>query len=326
MKTITTISNVSLTYADLMKCHSVGTNRCGYLNKETALQNGFSELDWDKFIKRAKKLCKTIQKDGFSRASFFVLAKDFDGNIHLLDGQRRRMALKMLNEEEHFDFSTWEFVGILFNDPMTKKEMGQLVIELNTGNTNWQTKDIRRSNAISADDEEVRIAYQYAKDFQDKYELGDYVANLFVFGEKASHQRATKTDPFSTRDYSPYKDVFMEAYAKFVENASYGKDKNGNDIERSSVVKKAIRNSNFAISFNSCLRSIVKYNDGNVEKAKDDIMYFVDRLLDSCNGDDAYVKQFVKCAKKDKEIVADKARHGSRMRRSVLLALYGKVA
>lgn len=326
MKSISLISKVSITYAELMKFRVVSTNRCGYLKKEIALENGFSELDWEKFVKRARKLAKTIKKDGFSRASFFVLAKDFEGNIYLLDGQGRRMALKLLQEEENLDFSSWEFTCDLFNEPMTQNEMAKLIIELNTGNTNWQTKDIRRSNALSANDEEVRIAYKYAKNFQDKYELGDYVANLFVFGEKASHQRASKTDPFSTKDYSPYKDTFMEAYAKFVVNASYGKDKNGNDVERCNAVKKAIRNSNFAISFNSCLRSMVKYYNGNVEKAKDDIMYFVDRLLDSCNGDDAYVKQFVKCAKKDKEIVADKARHGSRMRKSVLTALYGKVA
>lgn len=321
MKTVDNITKVSLTYTELMKCLSVDTNRCGYLKKEEALNNGFSEADWDKFIKRAKKLKKIIKVKGFSRASFFVLAKDDKGNLYLLDGQGRRKALQLMQDEDHVDFSSWEFVCDLYKEPMSKQEMSKLIIDLNTGNTNWQTKDIRRNNVLSTDDEEVKKAYNYTKGLIDKYGIRDYVANLLTFGEKASHQRNGVSDPFSTKDYAITKDIFTEAYLKFVVNASYKKDKDGNDVERNSTVRDAIRNVTFAISFNSCMRGIVKTHNNNVEEAKDDIMYFVDRLLDACSGDDTYVKQFVKCDKKDKEVVANKVRSNCR-RKSVYEALY----
>ena len=72
MKTINNIIKVSLSYTELMNCFSVDTNRCGYLTKADALNNGFSESDWNKYISRAQKLKKTIIKKGFSKASFFI--------------------------------------------------------------------------------------------------------------------------------------------------------------------------------------------------------------------------------------------------------------
>ena len=325
MKIVENITKVSLTYHELINCLSVDTNRCGYLKKEEALNNGFSEADWDKFVKRAKKLKKVIKTKGFSRASFFVLAKDEKGNLYLLDGQGRRKALELMQTEDKVDFSNWEFVCDLYNEPMSKQEMSKLIIDLNTGNTNWQTKDLRRSNALSTDDEEVKIAYNYTKRMMDQYELGDYIVNLFTYGEKASHQRNGVSDSFSTKDYATTKEVFTEAYLKFVVNASYKKDKDGNDVERCSTVRKKIRNVNFAISFNSCLRGIVKSHDNNIEEAKDDISYFVDKLLDASNGDDAYMKQFVTCDKKDKEVVANKVKAYCR-RKTVCMALYNIAA
>lgn len=89
--------------------------------------------------------------------------------------------------------------------------------------------------------------------------------------------------------------------------------------------EKKIRNTNFAISFNSCLRNIVKYHNNNVDKAKEDIMYFTDRLIEACKGDDEYVKQFVKCDKKDKEIVANKIRQFCR-KKTICDALYKNIA
>jgi hypothetical protein len=229
-----------------------------------------------------------------------------------------------MHEEDNIDFSSFEFVCDLYNEPMLNEEMSKLIIELNTGNTNWQTKDIRRSNALSSNDEGVKEAYNYTKCLGDKYELGDYIINLFVFGEKASHQRNGTYKPFSTSDYATTKPVFLEAYLKIVVNASYKKDKYGNSVERISAVRKAIRNTNFAISFNSCLRSILKAHQYNLEEAKSDIMYFVDKLLEACDGEDVFLKQFVKCATKNKEEVANKVRKYCR-RKSICEALYKNI-
>ena len=324
MKTINNIIKVSLSYTELMNCFSVDTNRCGYLTKADALNNGFSESDWNKYISRAQKLKKTIIKKGFSKASFFILAKDNENNIYLLDGQGRRKAIHLMNEEG-YDVSSWIFVCDLYIEPMSKEEMSKLIIDLNTGSTNWQTKDIRRSNALSTDDEDIKEAYKYTKKLSDKYEINDYIVNLFTFGEKASHQRNGCYEAFSTKNYAITKDVFTESYIKFIVNASYKKDKDGNDVERTKEVRKKIRNTNFAISFNSCLRNIVKYHNNNVDQAKEDIMYFTDRLIEACKGDDEYVKQFVKCDKKDKEIVANKIRQFCR-KRTICDALYKNIA
>ena len=54
-------------------------------------------------------------------------------------------------------------------------------------------------------------------------------------------------------------------------------------------------------------------------------MYFTDRLIEACKGDDEYVKQFVKCDKKDKEIVANKIRQFCR-KKTICDALYKNIA
>lgn len=85
MKEITSIKKVSLTYDELMGLLNLKANRCGYLKEEDAINNGFSEKDWNSFISRANNMRKKIKKEGFSKASFFVIAKDSDGNLYLLD-------------------------------------------------------------------------------------------------------------------------------------------------------------------------------------------------------------------------------------------------
>lgn len=307
MKDITNIKKVSLTYKELMECNIVDTNRCGYLTKDEALNNGFSEMDWNKFVSRANKIKNIIKKKGFSNASFFILAKDEEGKIYILDGQGRRMALKLLESDNSFNFTNAEFVCDLYTEPMSTTEMAKLIIDLNTGNTNWQNKDIRRSNALASDDEKVREAYKYTKSLIDKYEMTDYVAHLLTYGEKASHQQSNSIQ-LSTDNYATTKDVFTEAYLKLICNLSVEKDKNGNDVPRPKDVQKKIRNVTFAISFNSCLRQIVKKHNGNIDEAKDDIMKFTDIVIEAGSGDNRFVKQFMHCDKKDQRVVADKVR------------------
>lgn len=295
MKEIDSIKKVSLTYNELMNVLNVKSNRCGYLKKDEAMANGFSEADWNRFISRAKKMKKTITEQGFSKASFFVLAKDSEGNIYLLDGQGRRMALKMMHDDDKKDFSEWEFVCDLYVDPKTDDEMNELIKEMNTGNTNWQTKDIRRSDVLAANNESVTEAYETVKKLEDEYGICNYAANLFTFGEKASHMRSKGTKPLSTSDYAITKDVFTAAYLKFIVNASYKKDKDGNDIERSKNTQNKLRSANLATALNTCMRKIVKSHNNILEDSIDDIDYFIDKMLIAFDGDDAYVNQLSKC-------------------------------
>lgn len=326
MKEITTIKKVSLTYNELMQLSNVKANRCGYLKKAEAIENGFSEADWDKFIKRAASLKKTIKQKGFSKASFFVIAKDEEGNLYLLDGQGRRMALMMLHDNDHFDFSDWEFVCDLYVDPMSEDRMNKLIKEMNTGNKNWATKDLRRSDVIAANNESATEAFNEAKKLEDNYGITNYMANLLTFGEKPSHMRNGNTDVLTTSDYASTKEAFTEAYLKFVVNASYKVDRNGEIVERPKKIQTQIRNVNFGISFVGCLRDIVKYHNKNVEEAREDINYFVDKLLDACSGDDNFVKQFVMCDKKDKCVVANKVRSICSRKANLRNALYLETA
>lgn len=314
MKDVKTIKKVSLTFDELIKCENVPSNRCGYLTKEDAFKNGFSEADWIKFESRAKKLKKTIETKGFSKASFFVLAKDFNDIIYILDGQGRRKALSMISEKN--DMSNMAFICDMYVNPMTLSEMSALIKDMNTGNTNWQSKDIRRSDALFSNDEDVIAAWCYTKEMQEKYGLCDYIVNLLTYGERASHQRKDGII-FSRKDYASTKDVFTEAYLTVIDQLSSTKDKNGNDIKHPSKVIKKIKGTNFAISFVSCLRRIIKGHNNNIEESKSDIDYFVEKLIAAGKGDKDYVYQFVKCDGKDKFVVWEKVRKHCR-RRSIV--------
>ena len=299
---------VTVDYDELMSFSNLNTNRCGNLTKEEALKNGYSEADWDAFVKRAMSLKKLIKNNGFNDKRLFSLGKSESGEIFILDGQGRRKALELLHTEDGVDFTGVEFKCNLFNCSMGKTEMTKEIIDMNIGGRNWKNKDLRRSSVLTSDDQSVIEAYNYTKKLMDDYELCDSVANLFTFGGKASHQRVRGKMAFSTADYAPYKDVFTAAYIKFVTAASQKRDKDGNLVMRNVNIRSNIRNTNFAMSYYGCLGSIVKAHGGDIEKAKNDIMYFTDRLIAACEGDDAYVKQFVKCDRKDKDVVANKVR------------------
>ena len=322
MKLITTIQKVSLTFDELMSCSSVPSNRCGYLNQRDALNNGFSSHDWDQFIKRASKLKKIIKGQGFSQASHFTLATDENGTIYLLDGQGRRKALQMLSEE--VDISQNEFTADLYTQPLTIEEMSKLIKDMNTANTNWKTQDIRRSDAIASNDEEIKKAFEYVKSLTDEYGVNNYMANLLTYGECASHQR-TNSSTLSTRDYAITKDIFTHAYLKVISSLSQSATPNGDNVDHPSSTKQKIRNSNFGISFVACLRKIVRYYDGDLMNALNDITYFVERIIEKGRGvNKQYVEDFVKCPTKDQSEVANKIRSNCR-RPSVRKALYKTV-
>jgi hypothetical protein len=305
MKEVNTIKKVSVSFDELLSFASVPTNRCGYLNEVEALNNGFSQVEWDRFISRAKKLKKTIIEKGFSKASFFVLAQDEKGVIYILDGQGRRKALQMISEKKYM--GNMEFICDMYVNPMSISDMSNLIKDMNTGNTNWQSKDIRRSDALCSDNEDVKTAWEYTKKMAEKYELTDYTINLLTFGEKASQQR-TKGLKLTTKDYATTKEIFTNAYINVIENLSNTFNYKGDVIPHNKEVRKKIRNTNFAISFVSCLRSIVKIHDGDIQESENDIEYFVNKIIEAGSGDGNYVSQFVKCEKKDKHIVADKVR------------------
>ena len=323
MEQIKDIVKVSISYEELMNCSIVESNRCGYTSKKVALENGVSEADWNDFVSRAKKIKKMIVKNGFSNASSFVLAKDENNNLYLLDGQGRRFALKLMHDESNIDFSNNRFIADLYVNPMTKEEMANAIITLNIGSTNWKTKDLRRASVIESGDEEVKKAFDEYTQLRDNYNLNDYVACLLTFGERASHMRSNGDFGFTPKDYATTKEVFTKAYLKFINTISNNEvDKYGNEIERPSKIQKAIRNTNVAISLNSCMRSIVKAHKYNIETAKGDIDMLINALIKQFSGSNDYIEQLLKGSKKDKAFIADIVRRSCVQRPMMRKALY----
>lgn len=312
---------VTVPWDELCAFHSVDSNRCGYLTWAEAEANGFSLLDWNRYQQRANKLKRTILANGFSQASVFTLAKDENNNHYILDGQGRRMALWLLAQEHGYDLSQLEFKCRLFTKPMSIKEMSALIKDMNTNSTNWQTKDLRRSDAIASDDPEVLKAYKYASEVAERLGVPDFAANLLIFGESATHQRKSGKI-FSTRDYSPTKDLFIDVYEQILNALDRTPSQiGGEEVLHSKSTRTAIRNSNFLIALRGCLRDIIMYH-GSIEDAIEDIHYFKERIISAAKGDSIYVKTFMKMGK-EKAALKEKMRKHCR-KTSVKTALFGR--
>lgn len=297
---------VTVPWDELCGFHSVDSNRCGYLTWEEAKTNGFSQADWDRFQQRSRKLMKTIHTNGFSNASIFTLAKDENGVPHILDGQGRRMALWLLAQEHGLDLSKMEFKCRLFTNPMSIKDMSVLIKEMNTNSTNWQTKDLRRSDAIASDDPSVMEAHMASKALQEALGISDCAANLLLFGTKATHQRSSG-QMFSTADYVQHKDLFIDIYTKILKALDYIPNQNGpGQVLRPKAIRTIIRKTNFLIALIGCLRDIIKYHP-NVEDAIPDLYHFAEKVIKAASGDNAYIEVFMKMGK-EKSALKEKVR------------------
>ena len=303
MKEITGIKKVKITYNELINLNTIFTNRCGEITLEKAKEKGYSEMEFKTLETRAKKLVKIINAKGFSMASTFAVAIGKDGKYYILDGQGRRMALKMINDSGR-DISAWEFNCDLYTEPMEFSDMSKLIRDYNTGNTNWKNSEIRRCDVLGSGNKEVLEAYNYVKKLKEDYGINDYMANLLTFGEKGSHQRSNGMNAFTPSDYSETKDLFTNAYLKLIVNASYAIDKDGNSVERSKAAQSAIRNTNLGIALVSLFRSIVDLHKNDEEINRDenianDIDYVVEKILSTCcDGVDSYMRQNLKMSSK----------------------------
>lgn len=303
MKEIVGIKKVKITYNELIHLNTIFTNRCGEITMERAKEKGYSEAEFKALETRAKKLVKIIKTKGFSKASTFAAAMGKDGKYYILDGQGRRMALKMINDSG-MDISRWEFNCDLYSEPMEFSEMSNLIRDYNTGNTNWKNLEIRRCDVLSSGNEDVLTAFNYVKKLKEDYCINDYMANLLTFGEKGSHQRSNGMNAFTPSDYSETKDLFTKAYIKLIVNGSYALDKDGHSVERGKIAQAAIRNTNLGIALVAIFRSIVdlhKNDDENNrnENIANDIDYIVDKILSTCcDGVDSYMKQNLKMSSK----------------------------
>lgn len=326
MKEVTNIKMVYVTFSELLSYLNVETNRCGYTTKEEANLNGFSDEDYNKFVRRALKIMKSIKKHGWKKSSFFTICRDEENNIYLLDGQGRRMALKLMAEKYNSDFSSWTFLCKYHINPMTKEEMSEEVVNLNTGNKNWNNEELFRSYAMQSGDKSVMEAFKETKRIKDKLGVSDKTAKLLTFGEKASHLRSSGNGPLSESDYAITKDLYTNCMETIINGLSYKFDKDGNKVLRKAKTLEKIRRDNFTTGLITCFRKIVKQsgNNDHPSNAKDDLMYFADAVIRAGSGSDDFVAQFTHCDKPDYNLIASQIKKNVKNNKTICNALYSE--
>jgi len=299
MNTIENKIMVSLSYDELMNCKFVKGNRVGCLTREEAIANGASEAEWADFVKRAEKTAKAIKKEGWRETSMFQIAKDIEGNIYILDGQGRRMAIKLLNEDG-INMENSTFDSVLYTNPMTIEEMSKKVYDLNTGNKNWSNNEVFASLAINKGGKVLEIKKMidnYVDSIKSNYDitLNAFKTAIFFCGYDFTHLRNT---PDKGINLNMFYDIYTQAYMRYVVNACYL----DNNTKRTSTAIKKITNSNFAeailSAFNTIANKCMNEANGNVEIARTmvdaDIDDIVDRMLAKCDrlNDSALIREF----------------------------------
>ena len=322
MKEVTDFVIVIVNYDELLSFLTVPSNRCGYMTMEEAILNGFTEKDYTKFFNRSLKIRKDIKREGWRKDSFFYICKDFNGNIYLLDGQGRRMALNIIRDTQKAFVNSLDFYCVFYTKPMTMEEMQEAVIKLNTGTHNWTTDDLFRSYSIQSNDQSVINAYYETKKIKEKLGVSDKTAKLLVFGEKASHLRSSNSGPLSEKDYSTTKDLFSETLGNIFDGLSYKNDKNGNKIPRSKEIFKKIRRDNFSTALITCFKKITRQCDNDPDLTKETLKYFGEAVVRAGSGFDDFVQQFTSLPKADYSLIAQQIKKNVKNNDLIKNALY----
>lgn len=281
------IISVYITFDELMAANTKDTNRCGELTKENALAKGFKEKDWDSYIRRATITMKNIVQNGYSSTSLIRIVKcSDDGKLYLLDGQGRRMALKMLAAKgKRFN----EIHCLYYKNEMTSSEIDKAIKELNTGNKNWSTDNLIRSEAMEKGGDTLK-AFETIENYKESFakhgvSISPYMAKYVFFKEKGSHIRSGNVNELSTGSFHTFSDIYSNEYRRFVVNASYVGEK-----QRTSKAKAKISNQSFAIGIMQVFGAICdtatrEYKNRTEASAviEKEIASFVDKMLAKCS-------------------------------------------
>lgn len=289
-----------LSISELMSVSTKKTNRCGELSREKALSNDYSQKDWDAYIARATKLAKNIALNGYCQMSVFQIAESVTGEQYLIDGQGRRMALKICSEmsSEGIKVPLPSQVPCLIYKGVPEDEIDKAIFILNTGGKNWLNRDILRSKAIGEGGEAKKLydkIESYKQSFKGGIEPCDYMARYIFLGERGSHLRSFNNPDLEITTFS---EEWAKAYKYFVEGSSWvSVDNNEFKLRKKDTVKK-ICSQDFCIGIIQIFKSIEKYisdeyyrkygcTDDVVEKMRPEIesafLDFADRLIEHCN-------------------------------------------
>lgn len=249
-----------LSFSELSNLTLHKVNRCGYTSLEDAINNGFTETDYNKFISRCKITLKDIKKNGYLETSMLIIAKcKDDGLLYLIEGQGRRGAIIIGKEKNEIDVDN--VPCLIYEDELTYREIGEKIRIHNTKKSNrWACADISKSGA-----RELGGDYEWAYNFVEQYKLRTnccpYMANLMVYGEKHSHKRNSSL-PFTQCDFREGHDLFMSLYEKFLDE--FGEKQNIKTSTRHAKVKRAdlgiMFNSFFSFLYRTCKKHSIDEN------------------------------------------------------------------
>lgn len=288
-----------LSISELMTVSTKKTNRCGELSREEALSNDYSQKDWDAYITRATKLAKNIASNGYCQMSVFQIAESVTGEQYLIDGQGRRMALKICSEmpSEDIKVPLPSQVPCLIYKGVPEDEIDKAIFILNTGGKNWLNRDILRSKAIGEGGDAKKLydkIESYKQSFKGGIEPCDYMARFIFLGEKGSHLRSFNNPDLEITTFS---EEWAKAYKYFVEGSSLRPvGSNEFTLRKKDTIKK-ICSQDFCIGIIQIFKSIEKHisdeyykkyghTDDVVEKMRPEIesvfLDFADRLIKHC--------------------------------------------
>lgn len=249
-----------INYSELCALNLHKVNRCGYVKKEDALANGFTETDYNKFINRCKKTLKDIKQNGYLETSTLIIAKcKDDGLIYLIEGQGRRGAIMIGSDKNEIDITN--IPCQIYESELTYREIGEKIRIHNTKKSaRWGCADISKSGA-----RELGGDYEWAYNFVEQYKLrtncGSYMANLMVYGEKHSHKRNSSL-PFTQCDFREGYELFMSLYERYLNE--FGDKQNMSHSTRHANVKRTdigiIFNSFFSFLYRSCKKHSIDEN------------------------------------------------------------------
>lgn len=175
-------------YNTICQLKYVAGNRCYSSNTDEASELGYTPTEAKRFRSRAEKIAKKIYADGgFSPFSPLVLGH-WGEDFYLIDGQGRREALRLINEE-HFVPSrfkdkeplTINQIPVIVIECPDKKDLYDAVYSINTCNTNQKQEEYMWGQALN---EEDGVAVEYInkiKNLQDLYGISFRTGLLLYF-------------------------------------------------------------------------------------------------------------------------------------------------
>lgn len=234
-------------------------NRCGFLDVNEAIANGFSHDDCKSFVNRCEKMLKEIKKNGFLMNSFLCVAvcKD-DGKLYLVDGQGRRGAIQLGIIKG--DISTDFKVPCIMLEGYTYDEIGELIRKFNNAKSSpWKGLDRSFADAKQKGGDYL-TAYNIVKNYAETHKCNIYMSRLLHFGQKGSH---SKGNPLTLSDFRSNNELFTSLYSTFL--SDFGKIFEGTHTHLKKKRLGLAKKTDLGIIWESLINHMTKFKSSNTD-------------------------------------------------------------